>query len=442
MPTPPRRALAAAMLALLLAPLAPPAAASAVQPPIFSDLTYTDARRAAAQDDHLLIVRATADWCAPCKRMDQTTFIDPKVIDFFAGPNTIISLDVDTEPAHAADLRVNALPTLIAFRGDQVVGRITGYRDPAGLLTWLNSLPGATPPPQPQPPPTPTTTPKPDSTSPANPDTPNTDDPLEGLNPIDYARVKLDEIDLRTRERDHDGAAAVALELWNRAESLGPELLEIRRTTLARRMRQIAPRSKDARATFVALRDADRHLVLTTPALDPLDRWAALSAIVLNDRRDVADVLDQLAADQQGINRLRVVRRTLADAIYELGRFKLLGQIQADPVAEARFMTASLIQGIVTPADEPAYGLTVGTLQRDLPRVHAGLLAAGRTEEAWQVARLFFKAIDNTQSRRTLLATARRAGVATDWHLALANGVDLTLIDSNDFPGPIAQPRP
>ena len=66
---------------------------------------------------------ATAAWCAPCRT------IAPHVAAIareYAGRLTVGTCDVDAEAALAARLDVRAMPTLILFKGGQVIGQIVG----------------------------------------------------------------------------------------------------------------------------------------------------------------------------------------------------------------------------------------------------------------------------------------------------------------------------
>jgi thiol:disulfide interchange protein len=66
-------------------------------PPAMTDLPYAQAiKQNAEQDDKLLIVKFTADWCVPCKRMDRTVWSDAKVIEYLQEHGiTVIAVDID-----------------------------------------------------------------------------------------------------------------------------------------------------------------------------------------------------------------------------------------------------------------------------------------------------------------------------------------------------------
>lgn len=128
----------AAATAVLAGP--PEAGGSTAKPAIFSDKSFADAVAASKTPGKITVVKATADWCAPCKRMDKTTFVDEKVVKWFGDHGLIIEFDVDKDRQLASDLKVGAMPTTIAFKEGKEVDRVVGYRDGAGLLGWLERI--------------------------------------------------------------------------------------------------------------------------------------------------------------------------------------------------------------------------------------------------------------------------------------------------------------
>ncbi len=104
----------------------------------FSKLPYAEARDAAAAQDKLFLVDATATWCGPCKQMEAEAWPVAEVGAWVAAHAVAVQLDVDAEKDIARELEISAMPTIILFRGDTELFRHTGSMDAAALLTWLD----------------------------------------------------------------------------------------------------------------------------------------------------------------------------------------------------------------------------------------------------------------------------------------------------------------
>jgi thioredoxin 1 len=91
-----------------------------------SNLTpTTDARFTAdvLESDVPVVVDFTAAWCPPCRA------IAPHVAAIardYGGRLTVATCDVDANAELAARLDVRAMPTLMLFKGGQVIGQIVG----------------------------------------------------------------------------------------------------------------------------------------------------------------------------------------------------------------------------------------------------------------------------------------------------------------------------
>jgi thioredoxin-related protein len=97
-----------------------------------------EALRQGSASDRRTIVFFTADWCGWCRKMRSTTFTDPQV-QAVAGQFTWAKVDVDEEPALAAQYQVQGLPMLVLVdsRGNTIASR-AGYLTSTALLRWLN----------------------------------------------------------------------------------------------------------------------------------------------------------------------------------------------------------------------------------------------------------------------------------------------------------------
>ena len=127
-------------LILLLAGWLGGCAEPAAAPKVFSTLPYEQAQSLARTDHKLLLVDATATWCGPCQKMEQTTWRDEQVAAWLAAHAVAVQVDVDAQGELARQLGIEAMPTLIVFRDGSEVVRRMGYLAPDELLAWLEPL--------------------------------------------------------------------------------------------------------------------------------------------------------------------------------------------------------------------------------------------------------------------------------------------------------------
>ncbi|MCA1218022.1 thioredoxin [Streptomyces sp. 8L] len=81
-----------------------------------------------------VLVEFTADWCGPCRQL--APVLDA-VAREEAGRVRIVRVDVDTNPATAAQYAVLSMPTLMVFRDGEPVASMVGARPKRRLLQEL-----------------------------------------------------------------------------------------------------------------------------------------------------------------------------------------------------------------------------------------------------------------------------------------------------------------
>ena len=85
------------------------------------------------ENSKTVLVDFYADWCGPCKML-------APIIDQIASESSdydVFKLNVDEAPDVAAKYGVMSIPTLIVFKGGEVVGKTIGVQSKQNILKML-----------------------------------------------------------------------------------------------------------------------------------------------------------------------------------------------------------------------------------------------------------------------------------------------------------------
>jgi len=381
-------------------------------PPIFSTKSVptliADAK--AAKDkkdaDKILVIKATAVWCGPCKQMDKTTWIDENVVAWFKEHGTAAQFDVDKENSLALQFNISAMPTMIALKNGEEFDRIVGYRSAAQLIAWLDGV-------------------------------------RAGKKAADKMEEKAKNakgggVDLKTRYRNATDLARAGkkqealdeyLWLWENMTKVEPSMIGVRGSFFASEMKALASSHPPAKEAFAKQRD-DLEEALKTDKSDlrVRDDWVVLNEVVGDDDRTLA-WFDKAKKDPVEKQSLERVSHRVQRLLVERTRLADLAILIDDPASVVR---QSLdIMGMSK--ERAAAGMNEGQRRQiresmvrasgtQISPIYAAMLVADRNEDATKVLDLVSAEDDSGELRVMLVNAALDAGKANEAMKAALDG--------------------
>jgi len=101
------------------------------------DVTDQNFEQEVLQSDKPAIIDFWAEWCAPCR---QIAPIVKELAQQYGDDVKIVKMDIDAHPQTPGKYGVRAIPTVLAFKGGQVVGQLQGARPKADFEEMIKNL--------------------------------------------------------------------------------------------------------------------------------------------------------------------------------------------------------------------------------------------------------------------------------------------------------------
>lgn len=82
-----------------------------------------------------VLVEFSATWCGPCKSLATTLeALEPE----YSGRMKFVTVDIDASQATSMKYRVMSVPTMIVFKGGEVVAQVAANRPRAEVASFLD----------------------------------------------------------------------------------------------------------------------------------------------------------------------------------------------------------------------------------------------------------------------------------------------------------------
>lgn len=383
------------------------------RPPIFADLSLTDALAKAKREDKLLIIKFTAEWCGPCKQMDKTTWRNQSIFDWAKDNAVIIAVDVDKDTKTSEQHKIKAMPTMVAYRDGVEFDRTVGYMDSSKTLSWMKDV-------------------------------------KDGKSKAAAARERAAKSDGKSAQQrmedvrtlieagDYAAAQPILIDLWQHMAEDEPAMTGVRRSFFARDIQTACAEHKPTRDAFITIRDEDEAKLKTNPDYETLTDWIVLNNAVGQPEKTL-EWFDRVKSTDMGKATAQRLFYLIEPLIKERGDLRDISIVTRKPVAQIRSKllqarrTEQLYANNADDASLVAY--MWNSARTDVGLLHAALLLDERTDEAAACRAEAIKLDDTPALRLALIESANEhipasylaRASARVWALPLLDEVDAAL---------------
>ena len=108
---------------------------------LFQHLLLDRALAMAAEQNRVVFIDLYTTWCGACKKLDEDTWTDKKVIAILKKETIPLELNADRESAIREKYNIKAYPTLLILDVDgSVLNRVEGFQLPAQFIATLQRV--------------------------------------------------------------------------------------------------------------------------------------------------------------------------------------------------------------------------------------------------------------------------------------------------------------
>lgn len=380
------------------------------RPPIFADLSLTDAIAKAKRENKLLIIKFTAEWCGPCKQMDKTTWRNQSVFDWAKDNAVIIAVDVDKDTKTSEQHKIKAMPTMVAYRDGVEFDRTVGYMDASKTLSWMKDV-------------------------------------KDGKSKAAAARERAAKGDGKSAQQrmedaqtlaeagDYATASPILIDLWKHMAEDEPSLLGVRHSFFASQIEEACNEHKPTRDAFITIRDENEARLKTSPDYDTLTDWIVLNKVVGQPEKTL-EWFDRVKTTDLGKATATRLFYLIEPLIKERGDLRDISIITPQPlsklrtsVTQARRMEKALANNPENAGVAPYFWANA---RSEAGLLHAALVVDTRTDDAASLRAEAITLDDTADMRLALVEAAIKHIPATDPARATISAWAIPMLDQVD----------